>query len=60
MDEWEASVQKRQKYTDAQKATLKKGVRKGYTAAERHRMCLSQETLEGLRMTGISYNNFEH
>ena len=23
-------------------------------AAERHRMCLSQETLEGLRVTGIA------
>jgi hypothetical protein len=54
LDEWDTSVQKRQKYTTAEQANLKKGMRKNYTAAERHRMCLSQETLEGLRMTGIS------
>jgi hypothetical protein len=56
MDEWDTSVQKRQKYTTAQKANLKKGVRKNYTAAERHRMCLSQETLEGLRISSILCN----
>ena len=51
LDEWEASVTERQKYTPEQKAC---GMRKNYTTAERHRMCLSQETLEGLRVTGIA------
>ena len=47
------SVKKREKYTAAEKAQLKKGTRKNFTTGERHKMCLSQETLEGLRMTGI-------
>lgn len=37
LNEWDSSV---------------KG-RTGFTAAERKRMCLSDETLEGLRVTGI-------
>ena len=33
LDEWDACVQKRQKHTAAQKASLKKGAKKIYTAA---------------------------
>ena len=47
LDDWEASVQSREgKYTDA----------------ERNCMLLSQETHDGLRMTGIQYmlNLFFH
>ena len=43
-------MKKREKYTVAEKAQLKKGTRKNFTTGERHKMCLSQETL---RMTGI-------
>ena len=41
LDEWETSVKNRQGK---------------FTAAERTKMCLSRETLDGLRMTG-NYNN---
>ena len=46
-------MKKLEKYTAAEMAQLKKGTRKNFTTGDRHKMCLSQETLEGLRMTGI-------
>ena len=52
-------MKKREKYTVAEKAQLKKGTRKNFTTGERHKMCLSQETLEGLRMTGIIIANYK-